>query len=218
MYPAVIDLLSTPNTEQIFAQHCEAIHGTWKKLLASTTLPPGATAIKSLDDSIQNPESQNTLRLSYIRLNYILAGLRKKIQNDRKNGLIIGKASQRDATIAMDIYLKATGRTSRGKVYKIVSTANRWSAIAGQSPLLVVTFTNVAERLVNKSRMSIQRLQMLSEEISNTFPAALIVAADCLAKDAELAISSEVHHLGRTQDVLLQVRTILAKGLISKSE
>ncbi len=56
-----------------------------------------------------------------------------------------------------------------------------------------------------------QGLEALAEEISRVCPTALIVASDYLAKDAELAVrSGPAYDLQRTQDVLLQVRKILA--------
>jgi hypothetical protein len=56
-----------------------------------------------------------------------------------------------------------------------------------------------------------QRLEAVAEEISRVCPIALIVASDYLAKDAELAVRSGAgYDSQRTQDVLLQVKKILA--------
>ena len=56
-----------------------------------------------------------------------------------------------------------------------------------------------------------QRLEALAEEISRVCPTALVVASDYLATDAELAVrSGPVYDSQRTQDVLMQVKKMLA--------
>ncbi len=47
-----------------------------------------------------------------MQLERMLATLKKKIKDDRRHGRIFSKRSQRDATVAIDIYLSATGTKS----------------------------------------------------------------------------------------------------------
>ncbi len=156
MSTAILQTLVSSNAQSFFAENCEEIHRTWKELLEKTTLPNDtestdsrvSDAIRAIDNKIKCGENGSVRALAYIQLIRILAALRKKIQEDRRHGLILGKRSQRDATVAIDIYLRATGRASRGEVYKLTCLGNRWTAIAGRYPHLLVTFTNVAERIM----------------------------------------------------------------------
>ena len=145
-----------PNAPQLFADDCETLHRVWKELLEKTTLPDNTTStddrvlerIRELDNRIRYSEDRVVSRLAYIQLTRMLAALRKKIQDDRRHGLLVGKRSQRDVTIAIDIYLRATGKANRAEVSKFTSLGNRWTALAGRYPLLLVTFTDVAERIM----------------------------------------------------------------------
>ncbi|KAK4151488.1 hypothetical protein C8A00DRAFT_17097 [Chaetomidium leptoderma] len=156
MSAAILQALINPNAQQLFADHCETLHRVWKELLEKTTLPDNTTStdsqvlerIRELDKRIKCPEDQAVSRLAYIQLTRMLAALRKKIQDDRRHGRLVGERSQRDATVAIDIYLRATGRANRGEVSKFTSLGNRWTALAGRSPLLLVTFTDAAERIM----------------------------------------------------------------------
>jgi hypothetical protein len=156
MSTAILQALIKPNAQQLFADDCETLHRVWKELLEKTTLPDNTTStddrvlerIRELDNRIRYSEDRVVSRLAYIQLTRMLAALRKKIQDDRRHGLLVGERSQRDATVAIDIYLRATGKANRGEVSKFTSLGNRWTALAGRYPLLLVTFTNVAERIV----------------------------------------------------------------------
>jgi len=138
----------------------------------------------------------------------------------RRHGLIAGKRSQRDATVAIDLYLSATGRTNREEVRELTRLSNRWATLSGRYPLLLTTFTDVAERIMyvsslpiygfmtlisqsSKTRITNHSLNALAEEICRVYPTALIVASDYVAKDAELAVrSGPAYDPGRAQEVL----------------
>jgi hypothetical protein len=148
--------LIKPNAQQLFADDCEALHRVWKELLEKTSLPDNTTStdsqvlemIRELDKRIRYPEDRVISRLAYIQLTRMLAALRKKIQDERRHGLLVGERSQRDATIAIGIYLRATRTANRGEVSKFTTLGKRWTALAGRYPLLLVTFTDVAERIM----------------------------------------------------------------------
>jgi len=74
--------------------------------------------------------------------------LKQKVKDDRRDRLVVGKRSQRNATLAINIYLNATGRTNREDVRELTRLSNRWAALSGRYPLLLTTFTDVAERIV----------------------------------------------------------------------
>jgi hypothetical protein len=156
MSTAIVQALVNANAKQLFTEHCETIHRVWKDLLEKTALPDNTTStdsavlerIRELDNRIKCPENRDALRLAYLQLTRMLAALRRKIECDRRHGLIVGERSQRDTTVAIDIYLRATGRAKRGEVHKLTSLGNRWAALAGRYPLLLVTYTDVAERIM----------------------------------------------------------------------
>jgi hypothetical protein len=234
MSTSICRRLIRPNAEQLFAEHCEEIHRTWAELLRKTSLPDNATstdsrvlsAIRALDNTIKRPESQGVARLAYVQLTRVLADLRKKIQDDRRQGLIPGRRSQRDATVAINIYLDATGRARREDVYKLISCGNRWAAMAGRYPLLLYTLTEVAEGIVyvkshvalrhvtdiqsHRSHLPKQRIQALAEENLRVFPTALIVASKYLATDAEFAVRSDsVQNPERAEEMFALVKKML---------
>jgi len=78
----------------------------------------------------------------------VLADLRKKIQVDRQEGQIPGKHSQRDTAVIVNIYLKATGRTNRGDLYKLTALGNHCAAITRRYLRLLFTLTDIEERIV----------------------------------------------------------------------
>jgi len=232
----VANALTRNDATQYFAGSCENIHKGWASLLGQTTLPDNtsctdsrvADAIRTLDNMIRCPENKIALRITYVQLRRMMNSLKQKVKDDRRQGLIVGKRSQRDATVAITLYLNATGRTNREEARELTRLSNRWSALAGRYPLLLTTFTDVAERIMydsflpicygfmalisqsHKTRVTNHNLSALAEEICRVYPTALIVASDYVAKDAELAVrSGPAYATGRTQEVLAQVKKML---------
>ena len=156
MSTAIVPALIRVDAKKHFAEHCEKILEAWAWLLGQSALPDNVLCtdnrvldkIRALDNLIRHTEDQIMSRLAYVQLTRMLAALRQKISDNRKHGLIVGKRSRRDATEAVDIYLKATGRANRGDVCKLTCQANRWAAIAGRYPLLLITLTNEAEKIM----------------------------------------------------------------------
>lgn len=50
--------------------------------------------------------------------------------------------------VVIDIYLDATGRTSREEVRELTRLSNRWASLPGRYPLLLTTFTDAAEKVM----------------------------------------------------------------------
>lgn len=152
----VAQALIKPDAKQVFAERCEEIYETWMSLLRKTSLPDNATcdddsviaAIRTLDNIITNPEDEVISRLAHIQLARMLAVLKKKVKNDRRHGLIDGIRGQGDATVAIHIYMCAAG-VEREAVHGLTRLCNRWDTIlAEKSPLLLFTFTEVADRMM----------------------------------------------------------------------
>ena len=156
MSTAIVPVLIRGDAKKHFAEHCEDIQKAWAWLIDLSTLPENVPCtdsrvldkIRALDNLIRHPENQIMSRLAHVQLTRMLAALRQKISDGRKQGLIIGKRSRRDATEAVDIYLNATGRANRGDVSKLTCQANRWAATAGRYPLLLVVLTDEVEKIM----------------------------------------------------------------------
>lgn len=141
---------------QRFAEKCEAIHKDMVLLLDKTTLPDNATstdsrvagAIRALDNMFKSPENNVVLRLDYVQLARMLGVLKDKIKHDRAQGRVVGKRSRCDATVAIDLYLSATGRTDREEIRELTRLGNRWAILAGGYSLLLTTFTDVAVQVM----------------------------------------------------------------------
>ncbi|RYP47357.1 hypothetical protein DL768_006568 [Monosporascus sp. mg162] len=157
MSTAIVPALIRADAKAHFAEHCEGIQNVWARLLDQSSLPYNASStddrvldkIRTLDDVIRRPTDPIISRLAYVQLTWMLAALKKKISDDRKQGLIIGKRSRRDATEAVDIYLNAIGRGKREDICKLTRRGNRWAAIAGRYPLLLVALTDDTERIIS---------------------------------------------------------------------
>jgi hypothetical protein len=159
----VAQALIRNDARQYFAEQCEIIHKGWAFLLDKTTLPDNTTCtdsrmadtIRALDNIIKNPENNIDLRIAYVQLARMVTGLKEKIRDGRRHRLIVGKRSQQDATIAINLYLSATGRTDREEVRELTRLSNRWATLSGKYPLLLTTFTDVAERIMYVSFLPI---------------------------------------------------------------
>ncbi len=107
-------------------------------------------AIGALGNIIKCPGNQHLSRLAYIQPARMLAALKEKIKYDHGRGLILGKRSQRDATVAINLYLSAAGRASKEEIYKLTRPGKRWAAFTGRYPLLLITFTDEAGRWASR--------------------------------------------------------------------
>ncbi|KAK4119918.1 hypothetical protein N657DRAFT_551789, partial [Parathielavia appendiculata] len=148
------------DAKDFFANNILSIYEFWLDLIRRTTLPTNLSytdpswiaAFQSLDNIIEgdmHPQS----RLAYFQLTHVMASLKKSVQNDRRYGRIESKVGQRDANIALDIYLKAQGVVSNHKVvrqrlHKRLRISKRWAHFAWPSPLLILTHSKMADRIM----------------------------------------------------------------------
>jgi hypothetical protein len=159
---SLIQALIRNDAKQYFAEHCEEIHKALVLFLEKTTLPDTTSCsdsrvvntIKTLDDLIKCPGDQYISRLAYVQLTSILAALKERAKKDLRHGLVVGKLgkrgkrSQGSDTLAIDLHLSATGRVDRDDIHGLTRLANRWAALAGRYPLLLVIFTGAAEKIM----------------------------------------------------------------------
>ncbi|KAI1419235.1 hypothetical protein F5Y12DRAFT_789231 [Xylaria sp. FL1777] len=69
-------------------------------------------AARALDDITKCPQTALESRIAY------------KVKDGQLQGLFVCKGGQRDATIAINIYLSATGRTDRDEVRELTRLGN----------------------------------------------------------------------------------------------
>lgn len=100
----------------------------------------------TLDVAFRGTASQRTIRLASIQLTRVLKGLKEKVKEDRRRGVIDGKRSKRDASIVIDIYCRATGKP-RAQVLSLTRFANRCSVL-GRDSLMAITFTDHDAKLM----------------------------------------------------------------------
>lgn len=206
------------DTKSFFADRCEIIIKSWLLLLQKTTLPSNirctdervSAAFHFLDDVITSgDEAYLSARLAYARLPGVLASLTDIVAIERRNRDILLSIGQRDTSIAIDIYVN-TQRTARDKraarrhVSRRVRAGKRWAALAGTSPLLLVAYSDAAERIMYVSPCSsfwrcltshsanfsipIRTLNALSIELSRVSPPELVEASAYFTKVGEEAV------------------------------
>ncbi|KAK8912165.1 hypothetical protein VCV18_012749 [Metarhizium anisopliae] len=175
------------DAKQFLLDNCGEIYQEWTSLLAKTTLPAEATSSdqRILDmlltlDVAFNTASQRIIRLASIQLTRVLKGLKEKVKEDRRRGLIDGQRSKRDASIVIDIYCRATGKP-RALVLSNTRFANRCSALAKDS-LLAIILTDHDAKLM---------LQAIAEEITRAYPPELILALNYLSNDGSKMAGDE---------------------------
>ncbi|KFG87253.1 hypothetical protein MANI_027773 [Metarhizium anisopliae] len=184
------------DAKQFLLDNCGEIYQEWTSLLAKTTLPAEATSSdqRILDmlltlDVAFNTASQRIIRLASIQLTRVLKGLKEKVKEDRRRGLIDGQRSKRDASIVIDIYCRATGKP-RALVLSNTRFANRCSALAKDS-LLAIILTDHDAKLIKNTSISISRLQAIAEEITRAYPPELILALNYLSNDGSKIAGDE---------------------------
>lgn len=100
----------------LFAQNCIKAFTDWISLLSKTTIPGDLVssdpriiaAFKAVDRIIRGQERMYLLRrLAYVQLIWIFTMLESIIRSERENGRALYKPYYRDATIAIDIYIRA---------------------------------------------------------------------------------------------------------------
>lgn len=155
----VVQSLILPNARPDFAHSILDIYGFWLQLLRNTTLPrdiqcTDASVIHAFQniDQIINNDSQLS-RLAFVQLARFMTSLRGVVAVDRKHGRIHTTVGYRNASVALDIYIKAqtqfdTPEAFRKKLNRRVRIAKRWDHLGGSSPLLLIVHSHVAGQLV----------------------------------------------------------------------
>lgn len=82
------------------------------------------------------------LRFALIHLAWVIDAYKAAAAADRVQGTVSRSVGQRDASVAIDIYLKAKRKVSgeelkRSTLLGYCRTGRRWAMLAGRSPIMV---------------------------------------------------------------------------------
>lgn len=219
-----------------FAEYFSEIHEYWVSLLQKTTLPPDTThtdpivknAFRELDKTIATKTGSRLMsRLANVQLTRMLASLKIIIKRDRQTGRNYPDSGKTAETVAADIYVSIQSsalspEAQRALVHQRVRIAKRWAILAGASPLLIITHSPKAERImyVNgfppyyitlrkcSANLSIkhQDLVALRDETSRCYPTELVRASDHLTQIGESGMAGDLdqtnHNLQKLKEVL----------------
>jgi hypothetical protein len=146
----------------IFATNCEKTMADWISLLGKTMLPDDVTssdsriiaAFKAVDKVICGQEGTHLLRrLAYVQLMRIFTTLESIIRSERETGRVLRAPCYRDASVAVDIYMRAQEDRShpddlRRELKERKRAGRSWSDLAGPFPLFTMIYSEAAEPIV----------------------------------------------------------------------
>lgn len=156
-----------------FKNNCLEFLQLWISLLQKTFLPRDITctdtrvaeALNFIDGLITSEHSGHR-RLGYVRLAGLSVFLDTVIRKDRRSGRLDTKVGNGNASIAIDTYqrtlsdlatsragaekLRPVGklRTPRDQAKRNRRIAKRWAVVLQEAPLLVVVFSDKAEKIM----------------------------------------------------------------------
>jgi len=159
--PIVADLLISKDAISYFLENCHLIYEGWLPFSAQQPLVCNnsieASVIAALDtvqDSVKgNRICRLLLRFAYIHLAWVIDAYKAVAATDRVQGKVSRSVGQRDASVAIDMYLKAKRKVSgkelkRSRLLGYCRTGRRWAVLAGRSPIMVFVFPQIAETIV----------------------------------------------------------------------
>lgn len=138
----------------------------WTSLLHITTPPINISvtqlnishAVNILNAIIAGKETSLPARFGYVQLSRFFDILEDRIKRDRSNGIISSKSGRRNASLAIDIFIGAQcvqAPASRTQIWSLRRIGVRWRALASQSDLLLLIFSDMAESFVYVSLSSL---------------------------------------------------------------
>lgn len=149
--------LIRPDAGTIFKEHHHEIFHVWTTILLKTSLAPDAkctdVAVKSafefLDGIITGDAHALVKRLAYLQLTTLLRVVQDIIAIDRQKRLIRPKYGKPNVSVSIDVYLSIHDKGfPRTAILRRVRRAKRWIDLAGPSPLLLLTFSREAEKIM----------------------------------------------------------------------
>jgi hypothetical protein len=156
----VADLLISKAAISYFLDNCHLIYEGWipflsqQPLVCKNSIETSVTvALDTVQDILKgNRICRLLLRLAYIHLAWVIDAYRAVAATDCVQGKASRNVGQRDASVAIDMYLKAKRKVSgevlkRSKLLGYCRTGRRLAVLAGQSPIMVFVFPQMAETI-----------------------------------------------------------------------
>lgn len=155
--------LTCPDATGFCYHHMEEIYHFWatlsqaRNVIAKHELGWEGHAVnifRQIDSYILGKESIPKLqRVGYISLAFLMDDIKREIAIDRRCGRIVSKRGQRDASLALDLYLAAQGsvpnpQRAKKHLYRRLKISRCWRAFSKRGSLLSVVCGEKAERIM----------------------------------------------------------------------
>lgn len=155
--------LACQNARALCSQHLDELYYFWVTLCQSkitiAKLEPdwhehAVDIFRNIDNYIFEKEEVPELqRIGYIGLAILMEEVKRAIAISRRRGGIESRRGQRNASLALDLYLAAQGpspnlRRARNQLSRRVAASRRWRALSTCCPLLPVICTGKAESIM----------------------------------------------------------------------
>jgi hypothetical protein len=220
-----------------FFENYESILQFWVSLLREITLPSNITstdkavlsAFQAIDRIILTKKDTVALvsRLAYVLLPELLLNLKSIVAIDRENGRIKRQTGYRDACVVLDLYSNAQQDTSgstaiRSQLYKRILQVNRWVALGGIFPILLLAHSEEADRLMwvtsenmindllctsTTKRIPIDIFRAIAKEAVKIYPVEVVRAAAILTGMGQTVVRSgtayNIYELQQSMKVLM---------------
>ncbi|KAB5536148.1 hypothetical protein GE09DRAFT_1249711 [Coniochaeta sp. 2T2.1] len=189
------------DASDFFAGCSSEMYAFWVPLVQKTTLAPGTTqgdarvadGFARLDSILGSAESTPLMiRLAYVQWARMLDRLLEIIERDRRSCLVQRTSGRGDASILIDVYLAIKGGVSgvwREHFWRVTRVARRWAALGGPFPLLLITYSEEAEKIM--ATIPNHQLKALAEHMVQTAPPKLLFATVVLGEMGELSVRRE---------------------------
>lgn len=145
----LVNSLFRDDAKRFFVDNCDEIFEKWTSLLRQTEFPDNASfsderlrnALLALHHSLTQAETIHMALLASAQFARTIDRLKGRIRTERRTGTTVRKRGHRDATVIIDIYMRATG-VAKEQVHQLIRVANRCAALSKDVPLLLLVLTN----------------------------------------------------------------------------
>ncbi|PVH68432.1 hypothetical protein DL98DRAFT_662179 [Cadophora sp. DSE1049] len=224
----VARLLISKDSISYFRDNCRLIYEGWMTFTAGS-LADNNNSEQSLIaamDIVQGLMKGNRirrllLRFAYMHLARTILDCKTVAATDRIQGNTYRSVGIRDATVAIDMYLKAKQDVSgeplkRSTLLGYYRAGRRWADLAGSSPLLVFIFPQMAETIVQNNSITDSTVKNIAHHIQSHHPElteALVNVGQCAG-----LVPSNTVPVASIKDVVLRTTQELSTILDGMSE
>lgn len=145
----LVNTLFRDDAKRLFVNNGDEIFEKWTSLLRPTASPDDASfsdervtnALLALHHSLTQAETIHMTSLASAQFARTLDRLKGRIRTERRSGTTVRKRGHRDATVIIDIYMRATG-VAKEQVHQLIRVANRCTVLSKDVPVLLLVLTN----------------------------------------------------------------------------